>query len=83
MTFREILHKLRKEKGWSVKTLAEKSGLPVGTLNGYLLAGPTRSLPVFRNAVLLARALGVSIVEFENCSDWVSLDSSGASDQLD
>lgn len=67
MTFREKLNRLRRAKGWSVKTLAENAGLPVSTVNSYLIEGHSQRLPTLANAVALAKALGVTVGAFHDC----------------
>lgn len=83
MTYREKLNELRKQANFSVKRLAEAAGLKVGTVNGYLIVGPNNRLPNLKNAIKLAKALGVSIKEFEDCSDWSTPDEDSTSDQTD
>lgn len=80
VTFREKLNELRKAKGWSVRTLAVQAGLRTGTVNGYCIAGKNNKLPNLRNAFLLAKALGVSLEVFSDCSDWSIPDKDSTSD---
>lgn len=68
--FRELLNQLRKDRGWSVQTLAERSGLPVGTVNSYCISGHGNRLPTLASAISLARALGESVSIFEGCEDF-------------
>lgn len=81
VTFRERLNELRRSKGWSVKTLADKAGLPVGTVNGYLIEGKNNRIPNLKNAFKLANALGVSLEVFSDCSDWANDDKQNTSDK--
>lgn len=82
VTFREKLNDLRKAKGWSVKTLAVQAGLRFGTVNGYCISGKNNKLPNLKNAFRLAKALGVSLEVFSDCSDWTIPDKDSTSDDV-
>lgn len=59
MGFKENLKDELKYQGILVKELADKSGVPKGTIDHYLAEKNTA--PIAENAVKIARALGVSV----------------------
>ena len=59
MGFRENLKDELKYRGMIVKELADKSGIPKGTIDHYLAEKCTA--PIAENAVKIAQALGVSV----------------------
>lgn len=69
MQFRERLLELMNERGWSVNDLARESGLPYPTVRSYTSGGKAKRLPTLVNAAKLAKALGVSVEVFVECSD--------------
>ena len=62
MELGEYVSKYRKEAGFSIDYLAEKSGVPKGTLNK-IISGDTRS-PTLETVIDIARALGKSLDDF-------------------
>lgn len=68
LTFAKKLQELRKQQGLSVAKLAEASGLPFGTVDGYCIGMRD---PSAGNLFKLARALGVSCEEFSECTSSV------------
>ena len=65
MGFKENLKNELKFQGMLVKELADKSGVPKGTIDHYLAEKHTA--PIAENAVKIARALNVS-VEYQSSS---------------
>ena len=59
MGFRENLKDELKYQGMIVKELADKSGVPKGTIDHYLAEKYTA--PIAENAVKIAQALGVTV----------------------
>ena len=59
MGFKENLKDELKYQGMLVKELADKSGIPKGTIDHYLAEKNTA--PIAENAVKIAQALGVSV----------------------
>lgn len=59
MGFKENLKDELKYQGMLVKELADKSGVPKGTIDHYLAGKSTA--PIAENAVKIARALGVTV----------------------
>lgn len=66
MGFGEKLKELRGVAGISQVALADKSGVPVGTIRDYEQAKRT---PLLSTAVKLARGLGESVAVFADCVD--------------
>lgn len=60
----EAINILRKQKGMSLDELAEKSGIPIGTLSK-INAGITKD-PKLETVKSIARALGCSLEEFDD-----------------
>src|SRR4051794_25083640 len=60
-TFAEKLRDLREQRGWTQASLADRSGVPLGTLRDYEQG---KRGPLLSNAEKLARALGVSLDVF-------------------
>jgi transcriptional regulator with XRE-family HTH domain len=69
MTFGEKLKQLRDAASISERELAERSGVPFGTLHNY---GVGIRKPTFAAAVKLAAALGVSCEVFAKCDDMAT-----------
>lgn len=59
MGFREILKDELRYQGILVKELADKTGIPKGTIDHYLAEKNTE--PIAENAVKIAKALNVSV----------------------
>jgi transcriptional regulator with XRE-family HTH domain len=70
MTFADKLWALRGGAGLTEAALAEKSGVPLGTIRFYAMS---RRLPTLAAAVALANALGVSCAAFAQCDDIVAV----------
>jgi transcriptional regulator with XRE-family HTH domain len=66
MTFGERMRELREAVGLSEAKLADKAGLPFGSVHGY---GLGRRKPSFAAVVKIARALGVTCEAFADCED--------------
>lgn len=60
----EVINQLRKKKGMSLDELAEKSGIPIGTLSK-ISAGITKD-PKLETVKSIARALECSLEEFDD-----------------
>ncbi len=60
MNITEKIHKLRKEKGWSVAKLARVCGIPTVSLRAMLSRENPNSYNV-KTLIKLAKALGVSV----------------------
>src|SRR4051794_941075 len=65
MTFGERLKELREKAELTQAELAERSGVPIGTIRDY---EQVKRDPLLPTAVKLARAVGVSIADFEECA---------------
>jgi transcriptional regulator with XRE-family HTH domain len=74
MTFRETLNWLRAKKGLSIARLATAAGLPLSTVNSYVISGKHSQMPSLHNAAKLAQALGVSLAAFDRCIEWASVE---------
>jgi transcriptional regulator with XRE-family HTH domain len=61
MTFADKLKALRQEKKMTQENLAERSGIPIGTIRDYEQG---KRDPLLSNAQRLAKALGVSLDVF-------------------
>lgn len=66
MTFAEKLRELRTAAELSEAGLADRSGVPFGTVHEY---GLGRRKPSFAAVVKLAKALGVDCTAFAGCDD--------------
>lgn len=66
MTFAEKMRELRDAEGLSEAKLADRAGLPFGTVHGYGLG--TRK-PSFAAVVKIAKALSVDCTAFADCED--------------
>ena len=66
MPFKDLLRRLREEAGLTQQQLAEKSGLPIGSLRNHEQGQRAPSWPA---VVKLARALGVSTDVFADCDE--------------
>ena len=66
MTFGAKLKQLRESAGLSEKELADRSGVPFGTLHNY---GVGIRKPTLAAAIKLAAALGVTCEAFAKCTD--------------
>lgn len=73
----EIINKLRKEKGLTLKQLSDVSGVPLGTLNK-IVNGITKD-PTLETVFLLARALNCKVDDFDDDQ----IDDNLTSDNLD
>jgi transcriptional regulator with XRE-family HTH domain len=60
----ELIDKLKKEQGMTSEVLAQKSGVPLGTLNK-ILNGQTKN-PSLETVFALARAPGCSVDDFDD-----------------
>jgi transcriptional regulator with XRE-family HTH domain len=74
MTFGEKLRELREAAGLSERELANRSGVPFGTLHNY---GIGIRKPTLAAAVKLATALGVTCEAFSGCDDVAGGQKSG------
>ena len=63
MELGELLTKYRKEAGFTIDELAEKSGVPKGTINK-IIAGTTKA-PTLENVRALAYAMGKTLDDFD------------------
>ena len=74
VTFAQKLRQLMDERKLSVRKLATLSGVKFGTVASYLVLkdGEPARLPTLANAIKLAKALGVSVAVFEECSDYAT-----------
>lgn len=78
----EVITILRKQKGMSVEELANKSGVPLGTLSK-ISAGITKD-PKLETIKAIARALECSLEEFDDYdSDSIKKDSSIETEYID
>lgn len=66
MTFGSRLRDLRQGRGWTQQQLAERAGLPVGTLRN--LEQGSRS-PSWESVVRLARAFDANSAIFDDCDE--------------
>lgn len=66
MPFKDLLRQLREKSGLTQQQLADKAGLPVGSLRSHEQG---QRLPNWRTVVKLARALGVSVEVFSECDE--------------
>jgi len=64
MTFGQRLRELREAAGLTQAQLAEKSGVPVGTIRDY---EQVKRAPLLTTAIVLAKSLGESLEVFEDC----------------
>jgi len=66
MKFKDVLVKLRKEKGLTQHELAKRARIPLGSLRGHEQG---QRLPSWPSVVKVANALGVSTDEFAACDE--------------
>jgi transcriptional regulator with XRE-family HTH domain len=66
MPFKDLLRQLREKAGLTQQQLAEKAGLPLGSLRNHEQG---QRLPSWPAIVKLARALGVSADVFAECDE--------------
>jgi transcriptional regulator with XRE-family HTH domain len=66
MRFSETLRRLRDEAGLTQQQLADKAGLPVGSVRNHEQG---QRLPSWRAVVRIARALGVPTDAFSKCDE--------------
>ncbi len=66
----EKINILRKQKGLSLEELAEKSGIPIGTLSK-ISAGITKD-PKLETVKSIARALDCTLEEFDDYNNTIS-----------
>lgn len=66
LRFAEKLRELRDASGLSERELAEKAGIPYGTLHTYMLG---RREPLLSNLARLSKALGVTMDYFADCDE--------------
>jgi transcriptional regulator with XRE-family HTH domain len=66
MWFKDLLKDLRDQAGLTQAALAGKTGLPIGTIQGYEQGTRVPSWPA---AVWLAEALDVPVDRFSRCAD--------------
>ena len=67
MKFKDLLKELREKAGLTQEGLAERAGLPIGTVRNHEQG---QRLPSFPHAAKLARALGVSLDLFTTCDEF-------------
>lgn len=65
-TFADVLRKLREKAGLTQQELADKAGMPVGSLRNHEQG---QRLPSWAAVVKLARALGVPTDSFADCDE--------------
>jgi transcriptional regulator with XRE-family HTH domain len=66
MPFKDLLRKLRDKAGLTQEQLAERAGIPLGSLRNHEQG---QRLPSWSAVVKLARALGVSTDVFAQCDE--------------
>ncbi|CZT56908.1 helix-turn-helix domain-containing protein [Solibaculum mannosilyticum] len=66
MDLGDMISKYRKQKGMTINDLAEKSGVPKGTLNK-IIAGTTKA-PTLETVRLIAYALDLTLNDFDDTS---------------
>jgi transcriptional regulator with XRE-family HTH domain len=66
MLFKDRLRQLRKEADLTQQQLADRAGLPVGSLRGHEQG---QRVPSWASVVRLAKALGVSTDAFSECDE--------------
>ena len=64
MTYGELISTYRKESGLTLDELAEKSGVPKGTINK-IISGATKA-PTLPNMKALAKAMGKTLADFDD-----------------
>ncbi len=69
-TFAELLRRLIDDRGWSTKTLADRTGIPAKTLYSYFLHGDSGRLPSVRQLVRLAAVLEVPLTTLLACQEF-------------
>jgi transcriptional regulator with XRE-family HTH domain len=65
MTFGDKQAELRRQAGMTQEQLAEACGISIWTLRGY---EQNRREPGWKGAIKVARALGVAVEAFEDCT---------------
>lgn len=66
VTFEEKIKELTKKAGLVERTLAEKAGIPFGTVHNYFIS---KAVPSWINMIKLAEALGVDCSVFRDCDE--------------
>lgn len=66
VTFSEKLRELSDAAGLSERKLAEKAGIPFGTVHNYFIS---KSVPSWINMIKLSEALGVECSVFRDCDE--------------
>ena len=66
VTFSEKLRELSDAVGLSERKLAEKAGIPFGTVHNYFIS---KSAPSWINMIKLSEALGVECSVFRDCDE--------------
>lgn len=66
MTFAEKIRELSDAVGLSERKLAEKAGIPFGTVHNYFIS---KSVPSWINMIKLSEALGVECSVFKDCTE--------------
>lgn len=69
-TFAELIRQLLDERGWTVRGLAEKSGLKYGTVASYFVSGEGKRLPSVKHLIVLARTLNVEPTVLLECEEF-------------
>jgi transcriptional regulator with XRE-family HTH domain len=75
MTFGEKLRQLRERAGLTQEQLAAASGVNLWTVRGYEQG---RREPSWKGAIVLTRALGVTVEEFADCISGVDVNEAEA-----
>ncbi len=68
-----ILEKLIKERGWNVKSFAEKCGIPYTTLYTMLKNGVGKAS--VNTVITVCRNLGITVEQLEEMSEGVKIES--------
>jgi transcriptional regulator with XRE-family HTH domain len=66
VTFSEKIKELSKVAGLSERKLAEKAGIPFGTVHNYFIS---KAVPSWINMIKIAEALGVECSVFRDCDE--------------
>jgi transcriptional regulator with XRE-family HTH domain len=74
MKFKDTLRGLRLKAGLTQETLAQKAGIPLGSLRGHEQG---QRIPSWASVVRLARALDVSTDAFSHCEEVSARATSG------
>lgn len=75
----ELITLYRKQAGMTIDELAEKSGVPKGTLNK-IIGGVTKA-PTLDNMKVIARALGKTLADFDDPADTIKIAPSDLSEE--